>query len=72
MRKPVRIALRILGGLVGLILLVVLVSYFVSGSRLRKHYEVAGKEVPIPTDSASVARGKVISQRPGPHRLGGI
>jgi mono/diheme cytochrome c family protein len=61
MRKPVRIALRILGGLVGLILLVVLVSYFVSGSRLKKHYEVAGKEVPVPTDSASVARGKVIA-----------
>ena len=61
MRKPVRIALRIVGGLVGLILLVVLVSYLVSGSRLKKRYEVAGKDVPVPTDSASVARGKVIA-----------
>ncbi len=56
-----RIALRIRGGLVGLILLVVLVSYLVSGSRLKKRYEVAGKDVPVPTDSASVARGKVIA-----------
>lgn len=61
MRKPVRIALRILGGLVGLVLLVVLVSYVVSGSRLRKRYDVAGKAVPVPTDSASVARGKVLA-----------
>ena len=61
MRKPVRIALRILGGLVGLILLVVLVSYGVSETRLRRHYDVAGKAVPIPTDSASVARGKVLA-----------
>jgi mono/diheme cytochrome c family protein len=61
MRKPVRIALRILGGLVGLVLLVVLVSYVVSGMRLRKHYDVAGKAVPIPTDSAARARGAVIA-----------
>src|SRR5215211_9454605 len=61
MRKGTRIALRILGGLVGLVLLVVLVSYVVSGMRLRKHYAVAGKAVPVPTDSASRARGKVIA-----------
>ena len=61
MRKPVRIASRILGGLVGLILLVVLVSYAVSESRLRKHYDVAGKSLSIPTDSASKARGKVLA-----------
>ena len=61
MRKPVRIALRIVGGLVGLVLLVVLVAYFVSGARLRKHYEVAGKSVPLPSDSASLARGKALA-----------
>ena len=61
MRKPMRIALRILGGLVGLVLLVVLVSYVVSGMRLGKRYDVAGKAVPIPTDSASLARGKVLA-----------
>src|SRR5919107_1297727 len=62
MRKPVRIALRILGGLVGLILLVVLGSYAVSEMRLRKRYDdVRGTVVAIPRDSASTARGKVLA-----------
>ena len=61
MRKASRIALRILGGLVALILLVVLGSYVVSGIRLRKHYDVTGKVVPVPTDSASLARGKALA-----------
>ena len=61
MRKPVRIALRVVGGLVGLVLLVVLTAYFVSGARLRKHYDVAGKTVPLPSDSASLARGRALA-----------
>ena len=61
MRKPVRIALRIVGGLVGLVLLVVLVTSVVSGVRLGKRYDVAGKAVTIPADSASLARGKVLA-----------
>src|SRR5688572_15480344 len=61
MRKPVRIALWIVGGLLGLVLLVVLVTSAVSEMRQRKHYDVAGKAVAIPTDSASLARGKVLA-----------
>ena len=61
MRKPVRIALRIVGGLVGLVLLVVLVTSAISEMRQRKHYDVAGKAVAIPSDSASLARGKVLA-----------
>ena len=61
MRKASRIALRILGGLLVLILLVVGVSYFVSGARMAKHYDVAGKAVPVPSDSASLARGQAIA-----------
>jgi len=63
MRKASRIALRILGGLVALILVVALVSYVVSGIRLKKHYDVAGKVVPLPppSDSASFARGKALA-----------
>jgi mono/diheme cytochrome c family protein len=61
MRKPVRIALRILGGLVALALLVVLVTSVISGVRLRKHYDVTGKAVPVPSDSASMARGKALA-----------
>ena len=61
MPKPVRIALRILGGLVGLVLLVVLGAYVVSAVRLKKHYAVTGKVVPQPTDSASLARGQALA-----------
>ena len=61
MRKPVRIALWIVGGLLGLVLLVVLVTSAISEMRQRKHYAVAGKAVAIPTDSASLARGKVLA-----------
>lgn len=61
MRKPVRIALRIVGGLVGLILLVVIVTSAISEMRQRRHYDVAGKAVAIPSDSASLARGKVLA-----------
>ena len=46
MRKPVRIVLRVLGGLIGLVLLVMLGASVVSAMRLKKHYDVAGKAVP--------------------------
>jgi len=61
MRKTLRITLRILGGLVGLVLLVVLGASVVSGMRLSKHYNVSGKAVPQPTDSASLVRGKALA-----------
>lgn len=61
MRKASRIALRILGGLIALILLFVGVSYVVSSVRLKKHYAVAGKAVPVPTDSMSLTRGKALA-----------
>ena len=61
MRKASRIALRILGGLIVLILLVVGVSYVVSSLRLRKHYSIAGKAVAVPTDSVSLTRGKALA-----------
>jgi mono/diheme cytochrome c family protein len=62
MRKGTRIALRVLGGLVGLIVLVVLASYAISEMRLRKRYDdVRGTVVAIPSDSASRARGKALA-----------
>jgi mono/diheme cytochrome c family protein len=61
MRKGTRIALQVLGGLVGLILLVVVGSYFISGARLRKQYDVRGTIVAIPRDSASLTRGKALA-----------
>lgn len=65
MRKPLRIAGRILAGLLALVLLVVAVSYVVSGSRLKKRYDVAAASLPIPTDSASLARGRVYATLSG-------
>jgi mono/diheme cytochrome c family protein len=61
MRKPVRITLQIVGGLLGLVLVVVLGASVVSGMRLGKHYDVTGKAVPLPTDSASLVRGKALA-----------
>jgi cytochrome c553 len=61
MRKGSRIALRILGGLVGLVVLIVLVSYVVSAARLRKHYDVPVSSITVPSDSASLARGKTLA-----------
>ena len=61
MPKPVRIVLRVLGGLIALILIVILGASAVSAMRLKKHYDVAGKVVPQPTDSASLARGKALA-----------
>ena len=61
MRKGSRIALRIIGGLVGLILLIVLVSYIVSGVRMRRHYEVPVASITVPSDSASLARGRTLA-----------
>jgi cytochrome c553 len=65
MRKPLRIAGRILAGLLALVLLVVAVSYVVSGSRLKKQYAVSGANLAIPTDSASLARGRVYATLSG-------
>jgi cytochrome c2 len=65
MRRGSRIALRIVGGLIALLVLVVLVSYVVSGVRLNKHYAVTGKAVPVPTDSASLARGRTLATLSG-------
>jgi cytochrome c553 len=61
MRKPVRIALWIVGGLLGLVLLVVLATSAISELRQRKQYDVAGKAVAIPSDSASLVRGKALA-----------
>jgi hypothetical protein len=65
MRKPVRIALRIVGGLLGLVLLVVLVTSAISEVRQRKQFDVTGKAVAIPSDSASLVRGKALATLAG-------
>lgn len=55
----------VVGGLVGLIVLGVGVVYALSGSRIGKKYEIAGTEVAVPTDSASIAWGEHIAKTRG-------
>lgn len=53
------------GSLFGLIVVGVGVLYALTGRRISKHYEVAGIEVPVPTDSVSIARGWRLTQTRG-------
>src|SRR6188768_1162482 len=55
----------VVGSLLGLIVLGVGVLYAVSERRFARHYEVAGVEVPVPTDSASLARGEHVAKTRG-------
>jgi mono/diheme cytochrome c family protein len=55
----------VVGSLVGLIVLGVGVLYAVSERRFSRHYEVAGTEIPVPTDSASRAWGEHIARTRG-------
>jgi mono/diheme cytochrome c family protein len=47
-----------LGSLVGLILLVVLVLFFIGNARLNKTYDFPSSNITLPTDEASLAFGK--------------
>jgi mono/diheme cytochrome c family protein len=65
MRKALRIAGRVVAGLVALLLVVVLVSYGVSASRLARQYRVPVSAIVAPTDSASLARGRALATLTG-------
>lgn len=47
-----------LAGFVGLVLLIVAGVYIASERRIEKTYDVAGKEIPLPTDAASIEEGE--------------
>src|SRR5258707_7439787 len=49
---------KIVAGLVALIVLLIAVAYVASAGAVGKRYTVTEPAPPIPTDSASVARGK--------------
>ena len=53
---------KILGGLVALIVLLVAVAYVASAGAVGKRYSVSDPAPPIPTDSASIARGKHVTR----------
>lgn len=49
--------LRILGALVVLVLLAAALVFLLSGRQLKRNYAVTPASVPVPTDSAAIARG---------------
>ncbi len=53
---------KILGGLVALIVLLIAVAYVASASKVGKRFTVTDPAPPIPTDSASIARGKHVTR----------
>ena len=52
---------RILGGFVGIVVVVVAAIYLISGARLGKHWNVTPETITIPTDSASIAYGEHVA-----------
>ena len=61
MRKALRVSGRILLGIVALVLLVIVVAYPVSAMKLRKRFDIKGTMVAVPTDSATIARGRTMA-----------
>jgi mono/diheme cytochrome c family protein len=57
MRRLKRVAVVVLGLLVGVVAVLASVVYFGSEARLRKRYEVAVAPLAIPTDAATIERG---------------
>jgi hypothetical protein len=51
----------LLAGLLGVIVLIALVGYFVSNRRLNKRYDIAVEPITIPNDAASVEEGRRLS-----------
>ena len=52
----------ILGGLIGVLAFAVAVVYFLSAQKLGNEYEVTPDAIAIPTDEASIARGRHIAE----------
>lgn len=58
MRRALKWAGIVLGALVGLVLVLAAVSYFVGESRLNKQYDIPPSNISLPTDAASLEAGK--------------
>lgn len=54
-----------LGGLLALVIVALGVIFALTQRRIGTHYEVAGHDVPVPTDSASLARGEHVANLRG-------
>jgi cytochrome c553 len=58
MKKGLKWTGIVLAGLIGVIVLMALVGYFVSNRRLNKRYEITVEPIPIPSDAASLEEGR--------------
>jgi mono/diheme cytochrome c family protein len=58
MRRVLRILGSILGVLVGLIVIALAAAFLISNAKLNKVYQIADEPVPIPSDAASLERGR--------------
>lgn len=58
MRTVLKWVGRILGGLVGLVVVAGIVVFALATSKLNKTHDIAVAEVPIPTDAAAIERGE--------------
>jgi len=48
----------ILGGLIGLVLIAAVILYTIGGGRINKTYAIAAESIAVPTDQASIERGR--------------
>ena len=56
---------RVLGGLIGLIVIAAIAIFVISNATLNKHYDITAEDVTIPTDDESIALGKHIVESRG-------
>jgi len=56
---------KILGGLIGLIVIAAIAIFVISNATLNKHYDITAENVVIPTDDESIALGKHIAEARG-------
>lgn len=62
MRKVLRWAGIVLGGLLALVVVAATVLYVISSTRINKHYDIQVEAVAIPSDEAAIARGRHIAE----------
>jgi mono/diheme cytochrome c family protein len=60
--SPMRLLLRILGGIVVVLVLTVLTVYAVSAQKLTRRISVKEPSITVPTDSATIERGKHLAR----------
>lgn len=58
MKRLLKIVGWMLGGVVGIVVLLLATAYTTSSIAFNKHYDIPGRDIPVPTDSASIAEGK--------------